>query len=297
MGRSVVLVVVLTVLAALAVTARAGEGPRRVVYVSALDADGAPITDLTPDDFAIKEGGKTCSVVSVEPAAARMTIAIVVDDNGTGIFRTGVARFIERLLGRAEFAISIVRGQPVKLVDYTTDTDALRSAVAQLAARSATPDGGQLLDGIYDSAKTMERERSARGVILALTVGGEEHSPVSADEVFDQLRKSGAALHVVAMPVSTSRSTVPVTRSSQLLGENLNLGEILGDGPQQTGGSRIDIVATAGLVTELQHLADALAHQYAITYALPDGAKRSDRVNVSVKRGGVKLRAPSRVAK
>jgi len=226
-----------------------------------------------------------------------MTIAIVVDDNGTGIFRTGVARFIERLLGRAEFAISIVRGQPVKLVDYTTDTDELRSAVGMLAARSATPDGGQLLEGIYESAKTMDRAKSTRGVILALTVGGEEHSPVSADAVFDQLRKSAAALHVVAMPVSTSRSTVPVTRSSQLLGENLNLGEILGDGPQQSGGSRIDIVATAGLVTELQQLADSLTHQYAITYALPDGAKRSDRVNVLVKRSGVKVRAPSRVAK
>jgi hypothetical protein len=169
--------------------------------------------------------------------------------------------------------------------------------ITKLSARPATPDGGQLLEGIYESAKEIERAKSARGVILVLTVGGEEHSTLPAHHVLDQLRKSGAALHVVAVAASALRSTVAVTKPSALLDANLNLSELLGDGPDQSGGSRIDIVASTGLVTGLQQLADSLVHQYAITYVVPDGAKRSDRLAVIVKRGGVTLRAPTRIPK
>jgi len=276
---------------------RPTDDARRVVYVAATNGAGAPVTDLTVADFAIKEGGKACEVVSAEPAAGPLRIALLVDDNGTGIFRAGIVRFIERLGGRAEFAISTVTGQTQKLVDYTTDADDLRAAITKLSARPATPDGGQLLEGIYESAKEIERAKSARGVILVLTVGGEEHSTLPAHHVLDQLRKSGAALHVVAVAASALRSTVAVTKPSALLDANLNLSELLGDGPDQSGGSRIDIVASTGLVTGLQQLADSLVHQYAITYVLPDGAKRSDRLAVIVKRGGVTLRAPTRIPK
>lgn len=77
-----------------AATAGSAQGQTRKVYVTAFDASGALYTDLGPDDFVVRENNKTCSVVSLGPPATRMQIAIVVDDNGTGIFRVGVARFI-----------------------------------------------------------------------------------------------------------------------------------------------------------------------------------------------------------
>jgi hypothetical protein len=132
-----------------------------------------------------------------------MQIAILVDDNGTGIFRYAVGKFIEALLGRAEFAISTVTGQTLKIVDYTASAQALSEAIGKLTARPATNDGGQLLDGIAETAQDLDKRRAVRPVIIALTVGGEEHSTLPAHHVLDKLRASGAALHVVVVVNST----------------------------------------------------------------------------------------------
>jgi hypothetical protein len=86
-----------------------------------------------------------------------------------------------------------------------------------------------------------------------------------------------------------------VTKPSALLEENMNLGEVLGDGSKQSGGRREDIVASAGAVAGLQRLAEDLLHQFVIDYDLPPGTKPSDRVSISVKRKGVSLRAPARI--
>jgi VWFA-related protein len=266
----------------------------RTVYVSATDRNGESVPDLTAADFAVKEGGKAREVVQAGPAVRPMKIAILIDDNGTGIFRYGVGRFMQRLHGRAEFALSTVAGQHLKIVDYTADGRVLGDALAQLVARPGTADGGQLLEGIYETAKDLERRRTDRGIIVVLTVGGEEHSPLPAHHVLDQLRKSGAALHVVSVSSSALRSMAAVQRPSALLGENLNLSEVLGDGPKQSGGRRDEIVATAGLVSGLQQLAETLLTQYAVEYSRPGGA-RADKLSVSVKKKGISVRAPVRV--
>jgi hypothetical protein len=89
---------------------------------------------------------------------------------------------------------------------------------------------------------------------------------------------------------------VPITKPRELLGENLNLNEVLGEGPKQSGGQRIEIVASPGILQGLQRIAVELKSQYAIAYARADTRPRAtERINVSVKRRGVTLRAPSRV--
>jgi hypothetical protein len=268
--------------------------PTRTIYVSATDRSGASVPGLTGADFAVKEGGKVREVLQAGPATRPMKIAIVIDDNGTGLFRYGAGRFIQRLHGRAEFALSTVAGQFLKMVDYTANGEELGEALSQLVARPGTADGGQLLEGIYETAKDLERRKTDRSVIVVLTVGGEEHSPLPAHHVLDQLRKSGAALHVIAVSSSALRSMEAVQRPSALLGENLNLSEVLGDGPKQSGGRRDEIVASAGLVSGLQVLAETLLTQYAVEYARAPGT-RSDKLSVSVKKPGVSVRAPVRV--
>jgi VWFA-related protein len=270
-------------------------GITRTVYVTATDSKGALVTDLTAADFAIKEGGKDREVVKAEAATAPMQVAIIIDDNGTGLFRYGVAQFLQKLLGHGEFAISTVIGQTMKIQDYTTSVDALSSALQKLSPRPSTPDGGQLIEGIAESAKELLKRKAVRPVIIALTVGGEEHSPQSAHDVLNSLKDSGASLHVISVAGGTLRSTVQSSNPGDALDGTLNLGEVLGDGPKQSGGRRDEIVATAGLLSGLQRLAEELLQQYAVSYVLPDGVKPNERVNITVKRKGVTLRAPSRI--
>ncbi len=271
------------------------EPQTRRVYVTAVDATGAPVTDLTAADFVVKEGGKIREIVRAVPASAPMQIAVLVDDNGTGIFRYAVAKFLEALLGRAEFAISTVTGQTMKLLDYTANAQALSEVIGKLGPRPATNDGGQLLDGISETAHDLHDRKASRPVIVALTVGGEEHSTLPAHHVLDNLRQSGAALNVVLIVNSALRPQANTSTPAALLGENVNLSEVLGDGPKQSGGHVDEIITATGLAASLNQLAEALKHQYLIEYTLPDGVKPSDKLSVSVKRRGVSLRAPTHI--
>jgi hypothetical protein len=267
----------------------------RTVYLTITDRSGHPVDDLEIGELEIKEGGKRVAIEHLGVATTPLQIAFIVDDNGTGIFRSGLGLFIQRLEGLAVMSLSSVTGQTMKIVDYTSRVDTLFQGLATLNARPATNDGGQLLEGISEAALELRHREATRPVIIALTVGGEEHSMASSDHVLTQLRQSGATLHVISVAGSSLRSTMALTRPSMLLQENMHLSRVLGDGPKQSGGLHQSIVPTAGPLPPLQNLASEFLHQYRVTYTLPDGAKRSDRISVSVKRRGLQVRAPSRV--
>jgi hypothetical protein len=278
----------------LAADQSAAPNASRTVYVTVTDRSGQPVDDLGTADIEIKEGGKPVDIVDLGVATIPLQIALIVDDNGTGIFRSGLGRFIQRLEGHAVMSLSSVTGQTMKIVDYTPRIDVLFQGLSTLNARPGTPDGGQLLEGISEAAVELRRREATRPVIIALTVGGEEHSMASSEHVLNQLRQSGATLHVISV-ANALRGTIAHTRPSALLQENMHLSRVLGDGPKQSGGLHQAIVPSAGSLQQLQNLASEFLHQYRVTYELPEGVKRSDRISVSVKRRGLQVRAPSRV--
>jgi hypothetical protein len=269
--------------------------PSRTVYVTVTDKNGLPVEDLAPDDFEVKEGGRTVAVVQAGIATNPMQIALIVDDNGTGLFRSALARFVQRLEGHAVISLRSVVGQTMKLVDYTPNMETVFQAIATLNARPGTPDGGQLLEGISEAAIELHRLEATRPIIIALTVGGEEHSTVTSDHVLDQLRKSGATLHVFSVENSAIRATVAAQKPRDLLQENMHLSRVLGDGPKQSGGRHQSIVASTGSLQQLQNLAVELTSQYRVTYSLAPGVKPNEKLNLSVKRKGLLVRAPAKL--
>jgi VWFA-related protein len=284
---------ILVLLCVWVVTASAQEQTRRV-YVTALDAAGIPVEGLGPGDFTVKEAGKARSILRVQLAGAKMQIAILVDDNGSGLFRFGVARFIDSLLNRAEFSISTVTGQTLKLVDYTTDPAELSATIQRLGVRPDTNGGNQLLDGIIGSARELTKRKAGRPIILALTVGGDDVTPVLPEDALDELRRSSAQLYVVSVLSSAMRRTTPPKNPGDMLNEGHALQAVLGDGPKRSGGNRQEISALAGVDTGLERLALQLKGQYLIEYSL-EGSKPSDRVSITVSRKDVTLRAPTHV--
>ena len=276
----------------------------RTVYVSATDKQGSAVTDLQASDVEIKEGGKVREIVSAAPATIPLRIALLVADQGTGAFQLGLGRFMQKLLGHAEFQLVSVIVQPEKLVDFSHNGADLSAALARLGPRGRQP-GGQLMEAIQEATKAVQHE-GRRPVIVVVRLGGEAASSLSADEVREQLRKSGAILYAVsaagaqgAAP-SQARGTDAVSvqqgqfRDAELAEGAFNLAAVLGDGARESGGHHDQVVATTH-AKALEQLADELLHQYEITYTLPDGVKPSDKLSVSAKRKGVTLRAPSRL--
>jgi VWFA-related protein len=271
----------------------------RTVYVSAVDRQQVPVTGLAPADFVVKEGGKIREIIKVEPATARMRIALIIDDSGTGIFRVPVANFINQLLGRAEFAIKHVIAQAVRLVDYTADVERLHDAVMKLGVRAETPEGGRVVEAVFDTSK--ELHDVERPIIIVLTDTHAEYSSLPAHHVLEELQQSGAVLHVIAVAriATLNPSSVPTAKDkpSDLLENQLDINRVLGDGPKQSGGRRVEIGGLGGTIPELQGVAAELRQQYLITYIVPAGERLNQKLNVSAKRRGVTVRAPVRGAR
>jgi hypothetical protein len=263
------------------------------VFANVSDRNHLPIENLEPADFLVREDGKDRTVLSAIPAAGPLQVIVLVDDNGTGIFRYGLARFAESLQERAEMAIRVVTNQVQTIVNFTPDVKAWMAGISRLTVRPATPEGGQLIEGIVTAAADLRKREARRPIMLALTVGGNEQSPRISNEVLDELWQSRAALHVV-FAETIARPAPTVTKPSDLLENNFNLNKVIGDGPKESGGIRRDVL-TAGLVqSEVQQVAGDLLNQYEITYARPVGGKPPRKLQVSVRRSGAFVIAPTR---
>ena len=112
------------------------------------------------------------------------------------------------------------------------------------------------------------------------------------------LAAASALLQVIAVAriATLNPSSVPLAKDkpADLLEHQLDINRVLGDGPKQSGGRRLEIGGLGGTIPELQGVAAELRQQYLLTYLVPAREKLNQRLNVSVKRGGVTVRAPSR---
>jgi VWFA-related protein len=274
----------------------------RIVYVSATDKDGNAVTDLQQADFELKADGKKSAIVNVRPAQAPLRIALIVSDAGTGGFQLGLATFMQRLLGRAEFSLISLIVQPETVVDYSSEAGTLKAALLRLGPRGRQR-GAQLMETIQAATKHVQRD-GTRPVIVVTRVGAEATTPISGSDVREQLRQSGAILYVVstagaergaptqARPgISTEQAQL---QDSEVADGAFNLAQVLGDGSKESGGRHDQVISTT-LVPALERVANELLNQYAISYMLPDGARPGDKLTVSTKRKGVKVLAPSRI--
>jgi len=273
------------------------EGIARTVYITATGDKGAPAHDLTAADVTVKEDGTARTVLEVRPAAEPMQVVMLVDDSGAGIqyVREGVADFIRIVQRTAEIAVISTAGQNTVVVDFTSDPGALMNGVNRLATK--TTSGGYLLDAIAESARTLTRREAPRPVIIVLALEGKEFSNVAAAQVLDAVRRSRAVVHVVSvgkptMKTMTSWNQQPTDSIHEALDETMARNSVLAEAPRRSGGRLEQVGQATGIPTRLSEIAYDLRDQLVVTYSRPAGAKPVERIEVSVKRKGVKVRAP-----
>ena len=295
--------------AALAISAGAGpsaqtpaqiavrEGLARNVYIAATDEKGAPAADLTPQELTVKEDGASRNVLDVGPATEPMQIVLLIDDSGPGIrdIREGVASFVRIVQDSAEVAIVTTAKQNTVLVDFTSDRGALLNAVNRLTSR--TTSGGYLLDAIQESARTLVRREARRPVIVVLALEGTEYSNVAAAQVLEDVRRSGAIVHVVSvgkprMKTMTSWNQRPTDSVHEALDETMARSSVFAEATRRSGGRLEQVGQATGIPTRLSEIAYELRDQLVVTYVRPQSAKPAEKIEVTVKRRGVKVRAP-----
>ena len=259
---------------------------QRAMYVSALNEAGAPIPDLGPADFIVREDNMSREVLKVEPAVEPMQIALLVDTSQAARddiahVRTALPGFVTALTTgdvKNEVAIIAIGERPTVFTNYTFNQAELKKGIDRIWSMQGS--GAYLLDGIIEVCQGFKKRGAQRPVIVAILSEGPELGNRQYDQVLDPLRASGAAFHAITLG----------RPSSSLSDEMRNRNMVLDEGPRTTGGRREELLTSMALDGKLKLLADELTHQYKVTYARPQSLIPPERVTVAAAKPGMTAR-------
>jgi len=132
------------------------------LFLSVLDADGGPVTDLEPGDVSVMVDDLDCRIVKLEPISKPMKVTLMIDNgsattNVLSNLRTAVKGFLEVIPMGVEVEVLTTAPQPRYLEKFTTDREKLIKSVDRLA-----PDTGAALffDALVEAAKRVEKDKS-----------------------------------------------------------------------------------------------------------------------------------------
>jgi hypothetical protein len=130
-----------------------------------------------------------------------------------------------------------------------------------------------------------------------LALEGTEYSSVSAKQVLADVRRSGAIVHVVSvgkpgMKTMTSWNQRPTDSIHEALDETIARSAVFAEATRQSGGRLEQVGQASGIPARLSEIAYELRDQLVVTYARPQSAKPAEKIEITLKRRGVKVRAP-----
>jgi VWFA-related protein len=268
--------------------AAAAEALTRTVYVTITDDKGAAVPDLTPANFKVKEGGKDREIVKAAPATTKPRLALMVEDRLVGDYqvRLGLFEFVKRLNGMAEISLISIGLRNTTLVPFVSDTNVLLKAINELTLNPQPT--SNLTECLADMAKIFQKEKPERPVIVVVAFSGGQAGGGTASSVLTELRQSGATMYAVTFGAPGTNNSSNLST----MGDESGREQVLGDGAKQSGGRRTDVVTTAAIQKALFQVADDLAAQYMISYALPEGVKPDKRLSVTLDRKALTMKVP-----
>jgi VWFA-related protein len=290
-------------------TASAPRQAIRSVQVSVTEKDGRPVTNLTAADFEVKENGQATQVIGAEITKTPVRMAMIVSDGGTGGFQQSMAGLLQKLQLSGEFSLISVLEQSERIVDYTSDLEALVTGIQRMGSRTGRPtSSGPVMEAIWEALKTVHQP-GKRPVIVVMRMGGSASSSVRADVVREAIRKTGTRLYVLAPTGAGGASAaggggggagnMGVARAgyadSESARRGLELEIVLNDGSKESGG-RYETISNATQLKVAEQIADELLAQYQVSYRLPDAAAPGDRIEVTTRRSNLRVYAPTRIA-
>ncbi|MDA1306822.1 MAG: VWA domain-containing protein [Acidobacteria bacterium] len=272
----------------------------KTIYLSVLDSQGQPVTDLRADEMALAERNEAGQVsmrdiVDVRLAQTPLAIMLLADTSkatgGAGMSERGQVSGSELVrdirVAFTSFVHTVNTASPestmelmefgqaaVTITKMTSDVSALEKGINRLFPKNNMP--AVLLEAIHEAATILARqEKMPRRAIVALNVlPTDEQSRQQPNQMLQRVRDSGASVWAVSYNSGTTASDPR--------------GIVFDALTKNTGGRRETIASPSALEQYMVQVAKALTNQYAVTYTRQAGEKPV-LVQVGVTRQGLSL--------
>ena len=270
----------------------------QVVFLSVVDANGEPVSDLELDEVIVQWDGVDCETLNLEPIDWPVRVTVFVD-NGEGSLealqhmREGLKGFVDAIPEEVEVALMTLARQPRWVTRHTSDREELARGIDLIV-----PDAGaaaRFRDALIEEAGRLndDEERQYFPVIVMVASDGPEGSTSlqpAYDKMLQRLIDSSATVHTRIFSgdrLSAGRGGL------DNLGQQIQIGMNLRD---VTRGSYEVLNVGTGFRTILPELAREIARkhkmvssQYRITYAPPDGVSDQAVTSILTSRPGLNL--------
>ncbi len=266
------------------------ETRERHVLVNVTGKDDAPVVDVTPAEFKVREDGVAREVLRVQPATGPLSIELLLDDSdisqpAINEIRQAAASFVQQMFAansQTEIALMTFGDRPTVVVPATTSATTLAGGIDRLFGRKGS--GAYLLQAITDAAKTLSKKDNPRRVIVAFDMeDGQEFSNDSHESVTTALQNAKVTLWSVVLQEHRGQQMGPEARERAI---------VLGDVTTASGGGNHAVLARQAIPKGLTWVATMLTSQLDVTYGRPESLIPPKKLEMDVTRKDVKLWAP-----
>lgn len=227
------------------------------VFVTALDANGAPVANLTKDDFQLFEDGQPENIAVFErESGLPLSIVLAIDTSlstkkDLKLEVDSARRFAHSILRPVDALALYQFSENVdELVPFTANLERIDRGIERVRVGSATA----LYDALYLGAEALEPRRG-RKVIVVITDGGDTVSKTGYAGAVRAAQQSEAIVYsiiVVPIEASAGRDTGGEHALIQL--------------SRDTGGKHFYATSLAQLNRAFQRISDELRTQYLLGY-------------------------------
>jgi Ca-activated chloride channel family protein len=257
------------------------------LLVTVKDSRGAPIADLSAEDFTVVDGGERRKIAVFERRTNRPLSVVLMLDTSLStnkelpFERDAASRFFAKLLGEGSHP-----GDRVAVLQFSDYVEVLggftRSArSASKAMRRIQRGGGtSLYDAVYLASQQLG-QREGRRVMVVITDGGDTASYMSFHEALESAHGMDAVIYAVIV--------IPIRADA---GRNTGGENALKTLTANTGGTAFVQFGTQNLDAAFDEILESLRTQYLIGYYPPEreeGRERFRRVTVKVRRPGARV--------
>jgi Ca-activated chloride channel homolog len=279
-----------------------GGGEAVRVFVTVMDHDGRLVTNLSQNDFELRDDGKPQAITLFDNTPKPIRLIVMLDISGSmegnlPLLRGAAEQLFARLAPKDVVRVGTFGHDIVISPEaFTRNPEELRRALPTAIAPDAPTPLWRSLDQALNGLKGDAEERP---VILVLTDGkdsgmtGFRQPFVSQAEIIDRARREDVMVYAVGM---RSRSRQPMQPGIGRGGLQAMLSADLPDPglavvAEQTGGGYTEIRFGQDLGAAFERVADELHSQYLLGFAPPKRDGKVHDLDVRVSAKGMKPRA------